>query len=235
MGFGSENMYKMKVKLTFTDELLGTASSDPEIHSKFIASKAPDAPTREQEIEALGVDEVIENGTTVFPRMSDGTPILWAYQIKGFFKGACGYMRTIPGTLSKDLKAYKKEIDGRIFVVGQGFETEKRDIILINVNGDMGECQRPLRASTAQGERIALAHSESIPAGSWIEFTVCTPIKKDLDIVSEWLDYGDFAGIGQWRNSGKGRFKWEKVTENINSSPQAATSRGTKEIISTTV
>lgn len=76
MGFGLENMYKMKVKLTFTDELLGTASSDPEIHSKFIASKAPNAPTREQEIEALGVDEVIENGTTVFPRMSDGTPIL---------------------------------------------------------------------------------------------------------------------------------------------------------------
>ena len=37
--------YKLKVKLTFTEELLGTASANPELHSDFIASKAPDAPS----------------------------------------------------------------------------------------------------------------------------------------------------------------------------------------------
>lgn len=29
----------------------------------------------------------------------------------------------------------------------------------------------------------------------------------------EWLDYGELRGIGQWRNSGKGRFKWHDITD----------------------
>jgi hypothetical protein len=28
-------------------------------------------------------------------------------------------------------------------------------------------------------------------------------------VVREWLDYGKLRGLGQWRNSGKGRFSWE--------------------------
>lgn len=28
-------------------------------------------------------------------------------------------------------------------------------------------------------------------------------------VVREWLDYGQLRGIGQWRNSGKGRFTYE--------------------------
>lgn len=39
-------MKEMKVRLVFTEEILGTASNDKEIHSGFIASKAPDAPSR---------------------------------------------------------------------------------------------------------------------------------------------------------------------------------------------
>lgn len=30
------------------------------------------------------------------------------------------------------------------------------------------------------------------------------------DTVREELDYGRLRGIGQWRNSGKGRFEWEE-------------------------
>ena len=75
----------------------------------------------------------------------------------------------------------------------------------------LGNCQRPLRAETAQGPRVALANSETIPAGTSIECEV-----KCLDdgleaIVEEWLNYGALRGIGQWRNSGKGRFSWEKL------------------------
>lgn len=29
--------------------------------------------------------------------------------------------------------------------------------------------------------------------------------------IREWLDYGKLRGIGQWRNSGKGRFEWEEI------------------------
>lgn len=140
-------MKELKVRLTFLEEILGTASADPEIHEKFIASNAPDAPTRKEEVEAIGVEEVVEKSMTVFPR-DNGVPIYWDYQIKGFFKDACGMLRKVTGSKSSKIKAYKKEIDGLIFV-------EERKIP-IHFDGEMGTCQRPLRGQTAQGERIAL-------------------------------------------------------------------------------
>ena len=75
----------------------------------------------------------------------------------------------------------------------------------------MGTCQRPLRASTAQGERIALASSETVPAGAECEFTIVCLVDNDIDLVKEWLEYGQFHGMLQWRNSGKGRFVWEEI------------------------
>lgn len=36
-------MKEIKVKATFNERILGTASGNPELHSEFIASKAPDA------------------------------------------------------------------------------------------------------------------------------------------------------------------------------------------------
>ena len=77
----------------------------------------------------------------------------------------------------------------------------------------MGNCQRPLRASTPMGERIALANSETCPEGSYIEIEV-TVLKDDLmPAVIEWLDYGKLRGLCQWRNSGKGRFVWEQLDD----------------------
>lgn len=196
-------MKEIKVKLTFWEEVLGTASADKEIHGTFIASKAPDAPSREEEIEALGVEEVTEKSMTVFPRNADGKPIFWDYQIKGFFKDACGMLRKVPNSASSKIKAYKKEIDGLIFV-------KEREIPII-FDGEIGSCQRPLRAQTAQGERVALANSETVPAGSTIEFTIQLMCDTHEKAVREWLDYGVFRGIGQWRNSGKGKYEWEEL------------------------
>lgn len=135
----------LKCKLTTIEALLGTASNNKALHSEFIASHAPDAPSREEEIAAVGVDEVIEKGTTVFSRNEDGRPILWDYQIKGFFKDACGVLRKVKGTKSSKIKAYKKEIDGLIFV-------QERQI-LVQTAEELTSCQRPLRANTPQGER----------------------------------------------------------------------------------
>ena len=196
-------MKEIKVKLTFLEEVLGTASADKEIHDKFIAANAPDAPSRKEEIEALGVEEVIEKSMTVFPRNTEGKPIFWDYQIKGFFKDACGMLRKVPNSASSKIKAYKKEIDGLIFV-------KEREIPII-FDGEIGSCQRPLRAQTAQGERVALANSETVPAGSTIEFTIQLLCDTHEKAVREWLDYGVFRGIGQWRNSGKGKFEWSEV------------------------
>jgi hypothetical protein len=192
----------LKVRLMLEEELLGTAPNDPNIHREYIASKAPNAATVEDEVAAVGIEEVVEKSMTVFPRNTDGKPILYDYQIKGFFKDACGALSRAKDTKSSKLKAYKKEIDGLIF--------PKPRQITIQFEGEMGNCQRPLRASTAQGERVALANSEAVPAGAIIEFDVLL-LKDDLEeILREWLDYGALRGLGQWRNSGKGRFCWEE-------------------------
>ena len=38
-------MKRIKANIIFTEPCLGTASADPELHSRFIASNAPDALT----------------------------------------------------------------------------------------------------------------------------------------------------------------------------------------------
>ena len=74
-------------------------------------------------------------------------------------------------------------------------------------------CERPLRASTPQGERVSIAKSESVPAGSTVEFEV-TCLDPSLEgMVRECLDYGQLRGLGQWRNSGKGRYVWEEIKD----------------------
>jgi hypothetical protein len=196
-------MKEMKVRVTLLEEMLGTASNNAQIHEEFIASKAPDAKNREEEIAAIGVEAEVEKSMTVFPRDKDGRPIMWDYQIKGFMKDSCGMLRKVTGTKSSGMKSYKKSIDGLIFV-------NEREIP-INFEGSVGSCQRPLRAQTAQGERISLANSETVPAGSTLEFTIKCLVDADMNAVKEWLDYGELRGLGQWRNSGKGKFKWEEI------------------------
>lgn len=193
-------MERIKVRLTFTEGILGTSPANEEIYRDFIGSKAPDATTVDEEVEALGADAVAEKAATVFPRTVEGVPFLYDYQVKGFFKDTCGGLRKVKGTESSKIKAYKKEIDKLIF-------PEPRIIPFENVS-EVRWLQRPLRAQTMQGERISLAMSEEIPAGATITLDIVM-LGDHRDAVMEWLDYGKYSGIGQWRNSGKGRFVYE--------------------------
>lgn len=124
-------MKEIKVKLTFTEPILGTSPANPEVYREFIGSKSPDALSVEDEVAALGADAVADKGMTVFPRLDDGTPFLYDYQIKGFFKDTCGGLRKVKGTASEKIKAYKKEIDKLIF-------PEPRTIPLL-FGGEIGE------------------------------------------------------------------------------------------------
>lgn len=200
-------MKQFKVKITMLDEILGTQPADTELYSKFIASKGPDPATIEDEIENRGVEDVRDEKMTVFAKLADGTPYLYDYHIKGFFKDAFQMLRRA----AKDgydgakacgkITAYKKEIDGLVFV-------EPRRIPIDLQGMKMDVLERPLRAQTPQGERVALAMSETCPDGSTIEFTL-TSLKDELvPALIECLDYGRFRGLGQWRNSGKGRFEY---------------------------
>jgi hypothetical protein len=207
-------MKTIHIRITFIEEILGTSPNTEEIFKEFIASKAPDALSREEEVAALGASEVVEKGMTVFPRIDDDTPFIWDYQVLGFFKDACGMLSRVSGkdengkkkkavNESGKLTAYKKIIDGLIFVT-------PRKIPLI-FNGQISACERPLRAQTAQGERVALAKSEAIPAGAYMELSIQCLSDEHEAAVREWLDYGQLRGLGQWRNSGKGRFTWEEI------------------------
>ena len=201
-------MKTIHVRMTFIEPILGTMPNDPNIYRAFIGSKSPDAATVEEEVASIGADAVAENQMTVFPTLDDGTPFLYDYQIKGFFKGACGFLRTVPGSKSSALKAYKKKIDGLIFPT-------PRRIIFHNVD-EIDELQRPLRAQTAQGERISLAMSEKIPAGAWIEFDVTLFIDSDEELLIEWFEFAKWHGVGQWRNAGFGRSQYEILDDNGN-------------------
>lgn len=210
-------MKKVHIALTFLDPILGMSPSNPDIYMDYIASKAPDGAATADELAALPALDDIESGeedpttVTVFPRTRNGEPCLFDYQIRGFFKDSCGllsYVRGVDengkktkkkaGTLSGKTVAYKKVIDGNIFVSPRK--------IPIYFDGPMTLCQRPLRAQTPMGERIALACSEQIPEGAKIAFDVTLYNDDDLDLLAEWMTYGRDHGMGQWRNSGKGRF-----------------------------
>lgn len=206
-------MEKITVKLTFTEDILGTCPNDEDIYKNFIVDKAKakgaeiSQEVENEELAALPTNEEIEKGMTVFPRTNDGVPFLYDYQIKGFFKDTCGMLKKVKDTESSKIKAYKKEIDGLIF-------TQPRQIVF--ENWEMDICQRPLRAQTMQGERVALAMSEQIKAGATVTFDIVCFTDSHIEAVKEWLNYGEYRGIGQWRNSGKGRMLWDLLDENGN-------------------
>jgi hypothetical protein len=198
----------MKVKLTLIEEMLGTASQNKEVHAEFIASKSKDADKVKEELGALPSEELMEKAVTVFHRDADGKPILFDYQIKGFLKEAIGIMLELSdkevkvGKTKLSKFTFKRVVDNYVFVSPR----------IIRIAGDVGPlCTRPLRADTMKGERVSLASSETIPAGSVIECEVSWLSDSLSEIVKAALDYGKLKGLGQWRNSGKGRFAWEVV------------------------
>lgn len=209
-----DGLTSFKVRVTFLEEALGSLPGDDKVYEAFIASNAPDAKTRSEEIEASSAQEVIDKGTTVFLKSDSGNPYLWDYQMKGFFKEAMKAMGEVKSSKCSQIKAYKKKIDNNVFVSPRQIPLYLEEGKLVS-SEDMGLCQRPLRASTAQGERVALAISETVPAGTFfdIEIKILGDNGVMQDAIKECLDYGELKGLLQWRNSGKGRFTWELIED----------------------
>lgn len=208
----------MRVRLTFIDSILGGEPGDSALHERYVQSKIPDDLYEPEELEKIKAEEMQalmdgdQKGKTVFFRNEQGEPCLKNNHIKGFFKSACQAMKSEKGTLSSKMTSYKKEIDTKIFVFADASNRANRFIPIQNY-GEIGSCQRPLRAQTMQGERVAIADSEEIQAGAFVEFDVVMlkhdkkPIGREL--IEEWLEFGAFNGLGQWRNAGHGAFTYE--------------------------
>lgn len=190
-------MAQYEVTMTFTEPLLGTIPLNKETYADYVAQRVNG---RDPLDEIESVEEAKEKGTTGFHR-SDGAPVIYDYVIKGMMKDAASMLRRVPGTLSAKLTAHKKIIDGLVF------PSPRR--IPLALAGEITYLERPLRAQTAQGERVSLARSECAPAGSTLAFGL-TVLGQDVTVamLREWLDYGSLRGMGQWRNGGYGRYTY---------------------------
>ena len=185
------------VKIRFLEEILGSLPSSKEIYSRFVATKAPSTEMADDEVEGFE-SPVDEKGLTVFYRR-DGKPVLLDYQVKGFLKAAWQALSKINGTKSSKIKAGLSKIDRTAHIYPR----------YIPISEDISEdnLERPLRANTAQGPRVTLASSEQIPAGAEMSFEIRLLDESLEDACREWLAFGQYSGLGQWRNSGKGRFE----------------------------
>ena len=106
----------MKIKLTLSEEMLGTKAANPDVFADFIASKHPSGTPQKDELDNAEHRE--EAGTTVFHRQNAVIGI-YDYQIKGFFKDACGALNRMDKEFRdgmEKLSAFKTKINGVIFV-----------------------------------------------------------------------------------------------------------------------
>lgn len=193
----------MTISVEFLEPALGTASANKELLRDYILSKSGDPKKEQEELDAHpDLEQELRKGTTVFPRDDDG-PIVWDYQMKGFFKDACSMLRRMEASQSKKLAAHKKEIDGVIFVF------PRKIPLRLPAGAKIDWLERPLRAQTLQGERVALARSETVPAGTHFKCEIHVFHERLVKHVKEWLDYGQYRGLLQWRNASYGRFTWK--------------------------
>lgn len=196
------------LELTLLEELLGTASNNPNLHREFVASRSDDAKKIEEEIEAIPTDERLDKLRTVFPRDAAGNPFIWDYQVKGFLKEAALSLLEL-GVLQVPEALRFTKWTGKRIMDRSAFVWPRAIALHLPPGGEIGTCIRPLRVMTPKGERVALAESETIPAGTTCRVLIGS-VSPHLEApLIQMLDYGQLAGLGQWRNSGKGRFSYK--------------------------
>lgn len=157
------------------------------------------------------VGDLDEKGVTCFFR-EDGKIAIGDHMIYGFMKAAAeAITKTRPrknGTVLGSA-AYTESI------INQHVRCEEEFIVIADdiarkEDGSPDYCVRSLRAMTAQGPRVSIAKSERVKKGAKFSFTLKvlgnSPLtQKDIEDI---FSYGETTGLGQWRNSGKGTFKY---------------------------
>lgn len=182
------NIYKVTIQLT--EPLLGTIPKREEVYTEFIKTKAPEPEATNDEM--VDVDEE-GKGWTGFYLGPQDEPLLKDYQIKGFLKEAGNVLKDHIG-----IKALRSKIDTQVFVFPRN----------IPIGKVAGALERPLRAMTMQGPRVTVVRSDYVDIDTQfdVELHVLDTSPIDEAAIRQILDYGQYYGIGQWRNGGYGRF-----------------------------
>lgn len=209
----SQRTYRIRL----IEPMLGTVPKDPAVYKAYIETKKKEHQAKYGNItaEALAEDEAAnvmkteEKGWTGFMKDDVGGLFIYDYTIRGFLKASADALaemltaqRKIGGVVTVDrLKAAKSKIDKFVFVV-------PRRIYLGKMEPD-GVVERPLRAQTMQGPRVTVARSDFVKEGIELEFTIKLIPNKDItwDMLDFLMEYGEFSGLGQFRNGSYGRFE----------------------------
>jgi len=185
-------MEKSIVTIELMTPMLGTVPKDKEVYATYIATKR-ELGVDEEEIET--VEETEEKGWTGFHTDEKGL-FVYDYLVKGFLKNA--------GNVLKDelkIKNFKSKLSNYCFVFPR--------IIYLGVDKADGVLERPLRAQTQQGPRVALARSDYLKEGRRITFEIGLLKHKEVSMqtIKDLLSYGELQGLGQFRGGGYGRFR----------------------------
>lgn len=194
-------MEKFKLKITFTESLLGSQPGSDTPARDFLQRRATERVGQEAVAdEAQTFPENMDRGTTGFHRGEDGEPMIFNYHVKGALKEAASVLNGLGN--NKNLRG---KIESTVYV------SPRR----IKLHGEMGDpLERPLRAMTMQGPRTSLARSETMRPGTWFECEIellNTPkFTPDENMLRKLVDHCKRLGFGQWRNSGVyGQYDYE--------------------------
>lgn len=153
-------------------------------------------------------------GTTLFLwDKKNERPMIGDHMIYGFLKASAEAIgRTVERKKGQAMGSisYTQSLINQHLRCDEQFYTFDRDIKR-HKDDSAAYLQRSLRAVTAQGPRVSLVKSEVVEAGAKLDITF--KVMGGSDITEEVLDtlfsYGEFTGLGQWRNAGNGMFKYK--------------------------
>lgn len=211
---------RFKVDIVLVEDLLGTVPVARDLYTKFLAGKtaekleamrkkgvpmASGEPVTDEAIatavaeETDTVQDMEERGWTSFHKDQDGI-FIYDYAVKGFLCESARTLKEGADDEGENVKQLADKFKRYCFV-------QPRRIRLVEPAGTL---ERPLRAQTAKGPRVALVRSDYIAAGTEFSFEL-TLLKGggiSLATLKDVLQYGFFMGLGQWRSGGYGRFNY---------------------------
>ena len=187
-------MQHFRLRVEFTEPVLGSQPGKNVAEEYLLAKARAQNPglNTDDEAESLTEDEALEKGTTVFHKHPEGRYLLFNYQQKGFVKEVARIFNGHQG-----VKNMRNKVANLLWV------HPRRIYLNLPEGAEVDYLERPLRAETAQGPRVALARSEMLPAGTWFECYLRV-YKSDLteELLRDLLSFGRDQGLGQWRSSG---------------------------------
>lgn len=195
-------MQKYNIEIELVQDQLGTVPKDREVYVKYVANNIPKEKAEE---EALGIPEAETPedkgpGWTIFMSDEKGIYIL-NHIIVGFLRDAGNSLKEQLG-----IKQVKSKMESCVFVTPRKIRFERDGQIIQEPDAIF---ERPLRGMTMQGPRVTLVKSDVVKVGAHLKFQITLLDHKEItaDVLREVLSFGQFRGLGQFRNGGYGQFE----------------------------